>query len=162
MRRRQNYQTKVLIHLCSITLPVCSVLTVACSQLTFFNYSPHLRLFIWWAWMLFFWWLWPLFLSLRLSRGTIIAANIGQAMVKLKLWLSKSSSLHRKLHGGRGLNSQSLSCESHTFSLGYHAKLFFWLLTCFFQIAGVISSKKIERLNFDVFFEKLLYIKFTV
>ena len=32
------------------------------------------------------------FLRLRLSRGTIIASNIGQAMVNLKLWLSKSSS----------------------------------------------------------------------
>ena len=27
------------------------------------------------------------FLRLKLSRGTIIAANIGQAMVNLKLWL---------------------------------------------------------------------------
>ena len=44
-----------------------------------------------------FWRLWPLFLRLRLSRGTIIAANIGQAMVNLKLWLIKSSSLHRQL-----------------------------------------------------------------
>ena len=42
-------------------------------------------------------------------------------MVNLKLWLSKSSSLHRQLHGGRGLNSQSLACESHTSTLGYHA-----------------------------------------
>ena len=42
-------------------------------------------------------------------------------MVNLKLWLSKSSSLHRQLHGGRGLNSQSLACESHTLPLGYHA-----------------------------------------
>ena len=53
---------------------------------------------------------------------TIIAANSGQAMVNLKLWLSKSSSLHRQLHGGRGLNSQSLACESHPLPLGYHAK----------------------------------------
>ena len=45
------------------------------------------------------------FLRLKLSRGTIIAANIGQAMVNLKLWLSNSSSSHRQLHGGRGLNS---------------------------------------------------------
>ena len=35
------------------------------------------------------------FLRHKLSRGTIIAANIGQAMVNLELWLSKSSSLHR-------------------------------------------------------------------
>ena len=70
-----------------------------------------------------FWCLWPLFLRLKLSRGTIIAANIGQAMVNLMLWLSKSSSLHRQLHGGRGLNSQSLACESHTLPLGYHAIL---------------------------------------
>ena len=60
-----------------------------------------------------FWWLWPIFLRLKLLRGTIIAANIGQAMVNLKLWLSKSSSLNRQLHGGRGLNS-----------LGYHAPIF--------------------------------------
>ena len=62
------------------------------------------------------------FLRLKLSRGTIIAANIGQAMVNLKLWLSKSSSSHSQLHGGRGLNSQSLVCEPHTLPLGYHAK----------------------------------------
>ena len=61
------------------------------------------------------------FLRLKLSRGTIIAANIGQAMVNLKLWLSKSSSSDRQLHGGRGLNSQSLVCEPHTLPLGYHA-----------------------------------------
>ena len=61
------------------------------------------------------------FLRLRLSRGTIIAANIGQAMVNLELWLSKSSSLHRQPHGGRGLISQSLACESHTLPLGHHA-----------------------------------------
>ena len=63
------------------------------------------------------------FLPLSLSRGTIIAANIDQAMINLKLWLSKSSSLHRKLHGGRGLNSQSLACEPHTLPLGYHATI---------------------------------------
>ena len=34
------------------------------------------------------------FLRLKLSRGTTIAANIGQAMVNLKLWLSKSSSIY--------------------------------------------------------------------
>ena len=37
------------------------------------------------------------FLRLRLSRGTIIAAKISQAMVNLKLWLSKSSSSHLTL-----------------------------------------------------------------
>ena len=47
-------------------------------------------------------------------------ANIGQAIVNLKLWLSKSSSSHRQLHGGRGFNAQSLPCESHTLPLGYH------------------------------------------
>ena len=63
-----------------------------------------------------------IFLRLKLSsRGTIIAANIGQAIVNLKLWLSKSSSLHRQLHGGMELNSQSLACEPNTLPLGYHA-----------------------------------------
>ena len=62
------------------------------------------------------------FLCLKLSYGTIVAANIGQAMVNLKLWLRKSSSSHRQLHGGRGLSSQSLACEPHTLPLGYHAK----------------------------------------
>ena len=61
------------------------------------------------------------FLRLKLSCGTIIAANIGQAMVNLKLWLGKGRSLHREFHGGRGLNSQSLACESHTLPFGYHA-----------------------------------------
>ena len=63
------------------------------------------------------------FLRLKLSRGTIIAANIGQAMANLKLWLSKSASSHRQLHRGRRLNSQSLACESHTVTLGYHATI---------------------------------------
>ena len=44
-------------------------------------------------------------------------------MVNLKLWLSKSSSSHRQLHGDRGLNFQSLVCEPHTLPLGYHACL---------------------------------------
>ena len=59
------------------------------------------------------------FLRLKLSRGTIIAAKIGQATVNLKLWLSKSSSSHRQLHGGRELNYQSLACESRTLPIGY-------------------------------------------
>ena len=97
-----------------------SALTVACSQLSFFfiphisdcSFSEHEGSFL--VTM-------AETLRLRLSRGTIIAANIGQAMVNLKLWLSKSLSLHRQLHRGRGLNSQSLACESHTLPLGYHA-----------------------------------------
>ena len=67
-------------------------------------------------------------MRLKLSRGTIIAANIGQATVNLKLWLSKSSSSHRQLHGCRGLNSQSLVCEPHTLPLGYHAASHFYFL----------------------------------
>ena len=45
-------------------------------------------------------------LRLKLSRGTIIAANIGQAMVNLKLWLSKSSSSHRQLEQFKTLRGQ--------------------------------------------------------
>ena len=63
------------------------------------------------------------FFASETLRVTIIAANIGQAMVNLKLWVSKSSSVHRQLHGGRGLNSQSLACESHTLPLGYQATI---------------------------------------
>ena len=68
------------------------------------------------------------FLRPKLSRGTIIAANIGQAIVNLKLWLSMSSSSHRQLHGGSGLNSLSLACEPHTLPLGYHVKI--WVGKC--------------------------------
>ena len=92
--------------------------------------------------MLFFWWLWPLFLRLKLSRGTIIAANIGQAMVNLELWLSKSSSFHRQPHGGRGLISQSLACESHTLPLGHHAKWFYFFALSRERTNKVSSSSK--------------------
>ena len=65
----------------------------------------------------YFWGLW----RLKLSRGIVIEAKSSQAMVNLKLWLSKNSSSHRHLLGDRQANYQSLACQSPTFALGYHA-----------------------------------------
>ena len=93
------------------------------SAALFWYYSPTFQTVLFMSSIALFWWLWPHFLRLKLSPGAIIAANIGQPMVNLKLWLSKSSSSHRQLHGGRGLISQSLACESHTLPLGYHATI---------------------------------------
>ena len=53
--------------------------------------------------------------------GTIIAANIGQAMANLKVCLCKSSSSHRLLGGGRWLNSQSYARELHNLPFVNHA-----------------------------------------
>ena len=107
--------------------------TIACFQLPFLLLFPTFQTGLFMSSIaLFFGDYSHFFLRLKLSRGTIIAANIGQAMVNLKLYLSKSSSSHRQLHGGRALNSQSLTCEPHTLPLGYHATyvkwLFVWLL----------------------------------
>ena len=93
--------------------------TVVCSRLFFFLLFPLFQTVLFKCSIAFLVTL-ATFFCLKLSRGDIIAANIGQAMVNLKLWISKSSS-HRQLHGGRGLNSQFLVCESHTLPLGYHA-----------------------------------------
>ena len=95
--------------------------TVASSQLTFFLLFPTFQTVLLMSSIALFLLTLVTFLRLKLSRVTIIAANIGKAMVKLKLWLSKSSSLHIQLHGSRGLISQSLACESHTLPLRYHA-----------------------------------------
>ena len=61
------------------------------------------------------------FLRLKLLRGTVIAAKIGQGMVNMKLWLTESSSSHRQLHGSRRSNYRSLVCQSHTLLFVYHA-----------------------------------------
>ena len=63
------------------------------------------------------------FLRLKLSRDTIIAAKIDQAIVNFNLWLSKSSSSHRHLFGSKELNSQSVAFDPHTLPLGYHATI---------------------------------------
>ena len=109
--------------------------TAACSQLPFFLLFPHISDCSFYEPHCSFFGDWPLFLRLKLSRGTIITANIGQALVNLKQWLRKSSSLHRQLHGGRGLNSQSLACESHTLN----ASTAFSLLCSFCFFCHLIS-----------------------
>ena len=80
------------------------------SSVFFSYYSPHFRLLFLWAELLF---LVTIATFLCLKRGTIIADNIGQAMVNLKLWLRKGSSSQRRLHEGRGLDAQSLACEAY-------------------------------------------------
>ena len=89
----------------------------------FSYYSPHFRLIFLWAAFLFLLVTLSTFLHVKLSRGTIIAANIGQALVNLKLWLSTRSSSYRQLHGGRGSNSQSVACQPHTLPLEYHVRI---------------------------------------
>ena len=86
---------------------------LACSQLPLFLIIPHISDYSFYEQHCSFLRTIATFvLRLKLSRVTIIAGNIGQAMVNMKLWLSKSSSSQRPLHGGRGLNSESLACES--------------------------------------------------
>ena len=97
--------------------------SIACSQLPFFLLFPTFQTILSMSSIALFLVTMATFLRLKLSRCTIIAANNCQAMVNLNLWLSKSSSLRRQLHGGRGLNSESLACETHTLPLGCHATI---------------------------------------